>query len=73
MEIKLKKNTCMYTCITEPLCYIPEADTTLQINYTSIKMKIINKQLKGINKGQPTKIFEGSRNSLGFIIIVMGS
>ena len=46
MEIKLKKNTCMYTCITEPLCYIPEADTTLQINYTSIKIKIIKQTIE---------------------------
>ena len=29
--------------------------------------------MKGVNKGQPTEIFEGSRHSLGFIIIVMGS
>jgi len=29
--------------------------------------------VKGVNKGQPTEIFEASRHSLSFIIIVMGS
>ena len=29
--------------------------------------------MKGVNKSQATEIFEGSRNSLGFIIIVIGS
>ena len=26
-------------CITDSLCYIPEANTTLQINYTPINIK----------------------------------
>ena len=29
--------------------------------------------MKGVNESQATEIFEGSRNSLGFIIIVIGS
>ena len=41
-------------CITEPLCHIAGIITTLQINYTSIKKKLIpiscNTQIpKGIN------------------------
>ena len=30
---------CVYICITESLCCTPETNTTLQINYTSIKEK----------------------------------
>ena len=33
----MKKN--IYICITESLCCTPETNTTLQINYTSIKKK----------------------------------
>ena len=34
----MKKN--VYICITESLCYTPETNTTLWINYTSIWKKI---------------------------------
>ena len=40
MEKNLKKNT--YICVTESLCCTPETNTTLYINYTSIK-KLKNK------------------------------
>ena len=38
----MKKNTYMYICTykTESFCCTAEINTTLQINYTSIKYKI---------------------------------
>ena len=36
---------CVYICITESLGCIPEANTTLQVNYTSMK---VNKAIKDI-------------------------
>ena len=39
----MKNNT--YICVTKSLCYTPETDTTLQINYTSIKNKFKNKEI----------------------------
>ena len=35
-NVKKKIDICVYICITEFLCWIPETNTTLQINYTSI-------------------------------------
>ena len=40
MEKNLKKNKYIYVSvyINESLCYIPKTNTTLQINYPSIKI-----------------------------------
>ena len=35
MEKNMKKNVCM--CVTESLCCPAEINTTLSINYTSVK------------------------------------
>jgi len=34
----MEKNLKKYACITESLCYTPETNITLYINYISIKM-----------------------------------
>ena len=41
----------MYICITEPLCCTPETNTTLQINYISIKM-FKNRNLLALRKSK---------------------
>ena len=40
MENNLKKNIHVYIYTTEALCYIPETNTALQINYTLIKKNL---------------------------------
>ena len=50
MKKNLKKNRYMYMYIhilkTESLCYTPETNTTLEINYTSIKKIRLKKKEK---------------------------
>ena len=54
MEKNLKKIiyicVCIYVGIAESLCYISETNTTLYINYSSIKRgkKEVNKAQKGL-------------------------
>ena len=45
-----KGNEKEYVCITEPLCWIPETNTTLQINYTSLKHNISKIKLQKHSK-----------------------
>ena len=47
IEKNLKNNIYMFVCLfTEPLCCIPETNTTLQINYTSNRKKKRSHQLQ---------------------------
>ena len=40
MEENVKKeHICLYICVTESFCCIPEANTTLEIKYTPIQNK----------------------------------
>ena len=32
---------CVCVCVSESLCYIPETNTTLQLNYISVKIRSV--------------------------------
>ena len=48
MEKNIKKNVCM--CITELSCCISEINTTLKVNYTSIKKDFRGKMFSNSDK-----------------------